>query len=339
MIRLPAEWERQEMIMMAFPHSKTDWVDDLQSAYSIFIKIASAICFNQKLIILVPKNDREKVKSMFCYRDRISFVSYETDDTWIRDFGPITLFKDGKRVVKDFLFNAWGGKFKYEKDNRATKYLHKNWHFGLSKLESIDFILEGGSIDSDGMGRILTTTRCLLNPNRNPDKSKDDIEDILKKELGVEEILWLENGYLAGDDTDGHIDMLARFVSRETIIYIECKDEKDEHFEELQKMYVELKKFKQKNGLSYNLVPLPMPKPIYKDGKRLPASYANFLITNGAVLLPIYKDESDKIVIDIFKKLFPDREIIPLDSRRLIQEGGSIHCSTMQVCVGSEDKL
>jgi agmatine/peptidylarginine deiminase len=143
MIRLPAEWEKQEMVLMAFPHSKTDWADDIESAYSIFVKIASAICYNQKLIILVPEKEKEKVKSMFCYHDKISFVSYETDDTWIRDFGAISVFKDGKRVIKDFLFNAWGGKFEYEKDNLATKYLHKNWHFALSDLESVDFILEG----------------------------------------------------------------------------------------------------------------------------------------------------------------------------------------------------
>jgi len=336
MIRLPAEWERQEMILLAFPHNNTDWADDLKSAYSAFVKLASAICFNQKLIILVPSHDREKVKDMFCYHDRISFVSYESDDTWIRDFGPICVYKDGSRVIKDFEFNAWGGKFAYEKDNQATEFLHKNWYFGISPLEKVDFILEGGSIDSDGRGTILTTNKCLLNPNRN-NKSKDEIEKILKKHLGVNRILWLSHGYLAGDDTDSHIDMLARFVSEDTIVYVKTDDKNDEHYNSLNNMEKELKCFTRNNGEPYELIPLPLPKPIYKDGKRLPASYANFLITNHTVILPIYRDEKDTEVIELFKKLFPDREIIPLDSRRLIEQGGSIHCSTMQVPVQNEE--
>ena len=337
MIRFPAEWEKQEMVLMAFPHLKSDWSNDLKSAYSIFVKIASAICFNQKLIILIPQNEKEKIRDMFCYQDRISFVSYETNDTWIRDFGPISIYENGERVIKDFMFNAWGKKYEYDKDDQVTKYLHKNWHFGLSPLKEINFVLEGGSIDTDGEGTILTTEKCLLNKNRNPEFSKIDIEIVLKNELGCSRVLWLKNGYLSGDDTDSHIDMLARFVSCETIVYVKCEDKDDEHYEELKKMEEELKSFKTKDGKPYTLIPLPLPKAIYKDQKRLPASYANFLITNYAVLLPIYKDESDKIVIELFKKLFPTREIIPLDSRRLIEEGGSIHCSTMQVCSMKEE--
>jgi len=331
MIRLPAEWEKQEMILMAFPTLQSDWVDDISSAYSIFIKIASAISYNQKLILLVPPQEKEKIKRKFCYHDKISFVPYDIDDTWIRDYGPISVIENSKRVLKDFIFNGWGDKFPHDKDNLSSKYIHKNLYFGLSKLENIDFILEGGSIDSDGNGTILTTSECLLNKNRNNKFSKTDIEAIFKKELGIQNTLWLNHGYLSGDDTDGHIDMLARFVSRETIVYLKCYDKSDEHFQELEKMEKELKSFKNINGDPYKLIPLPLTKPIYKDNKRLPASYVNFLIINSAVLLPIYKDESDKMVIEIFKNIFKDREIIPLDSRRLIEQGGSIHCSTMQV--------
>ncbi len=335
MVRLPAEWEKQEMILMAFPHKNTDWNDDLKSAYTTFVKLASAICFNQKLIILVPKEDREKIKEMFCYHDRISFVSCKTNDTWIRDFGPICVYEDNKRVIKDFLFNGWGGKFEYQKDNSATKCLHKGWHFGISLLKEIDFILEGGSIETDGMGTILTTTKCLLNPNRN-NLSKEQIEEVLKKEFGVNRILWLEHGYLAGDDTDSHIDMLARFISEDKIVYVKCEDRDDEHFYELSKMEEELKSFLTKDNKPYTLIPLPMPKAIYKDGKRLPATYANFLITNHSVILPIYQDDKDRDVIALFKELFPNKEIIPLDSTRLIEQGGAIHCSTMQVPVQME---
>jgi len=316
---------------MAFPTLQSDWVDDISSAYSIFIKIASAISYNQKLILLVPPQEKEKIKRKFCYHDKISFVPYDIDDTWIRDYGPISVIENSKRVLKDFIFNGWGDKFPHDKDNLSSKYIHKNLYFGLSKLENIDFILEGGSIDSDGNGTILTTSECLLNKNRNNKFSKTDIEAIFKKELGIQNTLWLNHGYLSGDDTDGHIDMLARFVSRETIVYLKCYDKSDEHFQELEKMEKELKSFKNINGDPYKLIPLPLTKPIYKDNKRLPASYVNFLIINSAVLLPIYKDESDKMVIEIFKNIFKDREIIPLDSRRLIEQGGSIHCSTMQV--------
>ncbi len=336
-LRLPAEWEKQEMILMAFPHELTDWADDLQSVYSIFVKIASAICYNQKLIILVHPTLKEKIKDMFCYHDRITFVSYESDDTWIRDFGPISVYKNNQRVIKDFLFNAWGEKFEYEKDNLATKHLHKNWIFGVSELEEVDFVLEGGSFDSDGNGTILTTKKCLLNPNRNSKTTKEEVEKKLEKELGVKKVLWLENGYLAGDDTDSHVDMLARFVSHDTIVYMKCYDEKDEHFNSLNKMEEELNCFTWNNNKKYNLIPLPLPKAVYKDGERLPASYANFLITNSSVILPIYKDEKDKEVIEIFKNLFPTREIIPLDSTRLIEQGGSIHCSTMQVYSQNEE--
>ena len=169
-----------------------------------------------------------------------------------------------------------------------------------------------------------------MNKNRN-NKSKDEVEELLKTELGARRFLWLNHGYLAGDDTDSHIDMLARFVSRETIVYLKCYDKEDEHFRELEEMEEELKSFKTDEGKPYNLIPIPLPKPIYKGGQRLPASYINFLITNHAVIVPVYKNEKDSEVIEIFKKLFPDREIIPLDSRRLIEQGGSIHCSTMQV--------
>jgi len=335
-IRFPAEWEKQEMVLMAFPHLKTDWAEDIDSAFSVFVKIASAICYNQKLIILVHKELKEKIKDMFCYVDRITFITYEVDDTWIRDFGPVSVFENGDRVLKDFLFNAWGGKFNYKKDNLANRFLHDNYIFYPSKIKSIDFILEGGSIDSNGEGIVLTTKECLLNKNRN-NLTQAEVEKILKEELGVKKILWLENGYLAGDDTDSHIDMLARFVSPDTIVYVKCYNENDEHFNYLTKMEKELKCFTRNNGEYFNLVPLPLPKPIFKDGKRLPASYANFLIINHAVLLPIYKDENDKKVIEIFKNLFPTREIIPLDSTRLIEEGGSIHCSTMQVPIKGEE--
>ncbi len=327
-IRLPAEWEDQDSILMVFPHSNSDWADDLQSAESVFLRIASSISSLQKLILICQ--DVDYVKSMFCYHDRISFVQMDTNDTWIRDFGPISVYKDGKRVLLDFVFNGWGAKFDSSLDNQVSKKLHQAYHFYPSDLESIDMILEGGSIECDGQGTLMTTSKCLLNPNRNPNLSKSDIEHRLISYFGLERILWLNHGHLKGDDTDAHIDTLARFVDSETIVYVSC-DEDDEHFEALELMREELEGFRTIGGKPYKLIPLPLPDAIYKDGNRLAATYANFLIINKAVLLPIYDDPKDKEMIELFKELFPIKEIIPINSLRLIEEGGSIHCSTMNI--------
>jgi len=210
--------------------------------------------------------------------------------------------------------------------------LHEKGYMGTTPLESIDFVLEGGSIESDGEGTLLTTSACLCNPNRNNGLTKPDIEKKLKELLGIKTVLWLDYGYLAGDDTDSHIDTLARFVNTKTIAYVKCNDKNDEHYLQLQKMEVQLKEFRTKEGKPYTLVPLPMTNAIYDDEeKRLPSTYANFLICNNALLYPTYKDKNDGKVGEIFKVLFPDREIIPIDCLKLIEQGGSLHCSTMQV--------
>jgi agmatine deiminase len=326
--RLPAEWEDQDSILMVFPHNNSDWADDLQSAESVFLRIASSISSLQKLILICQ--DIDYVKSLFCYHDRISFVKIDTNDTWIRDFGPICVYKDGKRVLLDFVFNGWGAKYEASLDTMVTKKLHSLYHFYPSEIESIDMVLEGGSIDSDGNGTLLTTKKCLLNPNRNPKLSQDQIEQKLKHYFGLKRILWLNHGELMGDDTDAHIDTLARFVNQDTICYVSC-DKDDEHYKELELMREELESFRTLENRAYNLIPLPLPSPIYKDGRRLPATYANFLITNRAVLLPVYDDPKDKEMVFLFKELFPDREIIPINSKRVIEEGGSIHCSTMNI--------
>ncbi|NPA60387.1 MAG: agmatine deiminase family protein [Epsilonproteobacteria bacterium] len=327
-IRLPAEWEKQDFILMVFPHKDSDWVSDLSSAESVFLRIASSISALGRLVLLC--SDVEYVKSLFCYHERISFVKIETNDTWIRDFGPISVYRDNERELLDFNFNAWGEKFDFNLDNQVNNILDHKYFFLPSKLKSIDMVLEGGSIDTDGCGTLLTTTKCLLNPNRNPHLSKKKLEEKLSNLLGIKRFLWLEHGELIGDDTDAHIDTLARFVSRETIVYVSCEED-DEHFEELNLMKKELENFRTPDNEPYNLIPLPLPKSINKSGGRLAATYANFLITNKAVILPIYNDKNDDKMIKLFKKLFAGREIIPINSLRLIEEGGSIHCSTMNV--------
>ncbi len=327
--RLPAEWERQDAVLMAFPHEKTDWADDLKGALTPFVRIASSIAWKEPLIIVC--DDAEKLKPHFCYLDRITFVEMPTNDTWIRDFGPITIYENGKRKFLDFTFNAWGGKFESALDNAVTETLVKKGYL-YGGYEKIDFVLEGGSIETDGLGTLLTTARCLLSSNRNPAFSQERIETLLKEKLGVSRILWLHHGELAGDDTDAHIDTLARFVDEKTIAYVTCDDPTDEHYEPLRKMEEELRRFKTMEGEAYRLVPLPLPSPkCDAAGRRMPATYANFLITNDAVLLPVYDDPKDKEMTALFATLFPNREIIPINCLKLIEQGGSLHCSTMQI--------
>jgi agmatine deiminase len=262
----------------------------------------------------------------------MSFVEIDTNDTWIRDFGYISVFEDEELKLLDFTFDGWGGKFEAELDNLVNKRLYKKGYMGVPPFESIDFVLEGGAIESDGLGTILTTSQCLCNSNRNGGLSKYEVELKLKAYFGAKRVLWLDYGYLAGDDTDSHIDTLARFVSEDTIMYVQCLDREDEHYVELQKMEEQLKGFRTFDNQAYKLIPLPMPT-IKQDeeGNRLPATYANFLITNGALVYPTYSVDEDKFVHEIFKEFFQNKEIIPVECSRLIEEGGSLHCSTMQI--------
>ncbi len=331
MRRVLAEWERQRAVLMAFPHEDTDWADDLSGALSPFIRIAQAIAYSQPVYIICK--DKDSISDLFCTTRNMSFIEIDTDDTWIRDYGYIsTIDENGKLKLLDFRFDGWGGKFEASLDNAVNKILHKKGYLGTTPLESIDFVLEGGSIESDGCGTILTTSRCLCNPNRNGGLSKTEVESRLSEHLGADRILWLDHGYLAGDDTDAHIDTLARFVSEDTIAYVKCTNRDDEHFTELEKMKSQLKEFRTHLGEPYRLIPLPLPIPKFdRDNHRLPATYANFLITNDALLYPTYGVDTDKEAGEIFKELFSTKEVIPIACSKLIEQGGSLHCSTMQI--------
>lgn len=331
MKKVPAEWEKQRVVLMGFPHEETDWaIGGLTEALSPFIRIAQAIAYSQPLSIIC--RDKEAISSHFCSRRNMTFIEIPTNDTWIRDYGYITVKEGEATTLLDFTFDGWGGKFEASFDNRVNQLLHQKGYMGTTPLTQIDFVLEGGSIESDGEGTLLTTTNCLCNPNRNGGLDKKEVEEKLGTHLGAARILWLDYGYLAGDDTDSHIDTLARFVNKETIVYLKCDNAKDEHYESLQKMEVQLQSFRTKEGKPYTLIPLPMTDAIYNDKQeRLPATYANFLITNDALLYPTYSDKNDKKVGALFEKLFPDREIIPINCLKLIEQGGSLHCSTMQV--------
>ncbi len=327
---LPAEWQKQRAVLMAFPHKNSDWNSDLNSALVPFIRIAQAIAYKTSVYIICDNKD--DISDLFCSTRNMSFIEIPTNDTWIRDFGYISIVENGEVKLLDFKFDAWGGKFEASLDNEVNRVLHKKGYMGVTPLESIDFVLEGGSIESDGLGTILTTSACLCNTNRNGGLSKNEVEVKLAEYLGAKRVLWLDHGYLVGDDTDSHVDTLARFVSADTIMYVQCLDEEDEHYDELKKMEEQLKSFKDSEGNFYKLLPLPLPTAKYdEEENRLPATYVNFLITNRALIYPTYGVKEDKIMFKIFKEFFKNIEIIPVECSRLIEEGGSLHCSTMQI--------
>ncbi|PIF04023.1 MAG: agmatine deiminase [Arcobacter sp.] len=327
-MRLPAEWEQQEFIQIVFPHENTDWNKYLKEAVSTFVDIVKAISKYQKCLI-VAKN-LSFTKSLFSNKKNLIFVKIDSNDTWSRDFGGITVEHDNELFILDFRFNGWGKKFSYKLDDQVTKQLKLKGLLKLYKHKSIPFVLEGGSIDSNGAGVILTTKRCLMQKNRNRGLTQNTIEKKLIEYFGAKKILWLNSGYLEGDDTDGHIDTLARFISVDTIVYQSCDDKNDIHYEELKKMEDELFHFTQLNGNRFKLIALPWIKAKYDGDDRLPATYANFLIINGAVLVPTYDDKNDVSALAIFKKLFPKRDIIAIDCQTLIRQHGSLHCVTMQ---------
>lgn len=330
MIRLPAEWEPQCLVQLTLPHKDTDWADVLDEVMPCFTAIATAVARFEKVLIVSP--DTASVRPLFDHipRDRLIFAEISTNDTWARDHGGLTIFDNETPVILDFVFNGWGLKFPAFYDNLITSALGRKGLF-KAKLKHGGIVLEGGGIESDGLGTLLTTSECLLSPNRNPHLSKTEIEAHLQQVFGVNRILWLDHGYLAGDDTDSHIDTLARLCNPNTIAYVKCSDPQDEHFVALQKMEEQLQTFRTANGDPYQLIPLPWPDACYApDGHRLPATYANFLIINGAVLLPVYEVPQDEEAISILKSIFIDREIIPINCRPLIGQHGSLHCVTMQ---------
>ncbi|NUO00688.1 MAG: agmatine deiminase family protein [Saprospiraceae bacterium] len=329
---LPAEWAPQSAVQLTFPHQHTDWAPVLNQVMPCFLEIATTIARFQKVVIVC--HNPEEVRELVAGEEhigKITLLQAPCNDTWARDHGGITIFENGRPVVMDFVFNGWGLKFPANLDNLITRYIHEQHGVFKAEIRHGGLVLEGGGIESDGCGTLLTTAECLLSPNRNPHLSKPEIEAKLKEIFGLDRVLWLHHGYLAGDDTDSHIDTLARFCDPETIAYVQCTNTEDEHYEALGKMEEELKSFRTAAGNPYRLVPLPMPEACYDDeGSRLPATYANFLIINGAVLVPTYKVRQDQEALAILGSCFPEREIIGIDCSSLILQHGSLHCVTMQ---------
>jgi len=337
-LRLPAEWEPQAAVLIAWPHTGTDWAERLAEVESTYVALAAAITRFQSLVVVVADAGlREHAQARLATKgvdlSKVRFVELPYDDTWLRDSGPITL-KAGEHTFQltDFRFTGWGGKFGAEQDDALVAGLTAAGVFGDVRHERIDWALEGGGIESDGDGTVLTTWRCLV--QRHPEQSRDEMSAILRDSLHATRILWLDYGYLEGDDTDAHIDTLARFAPDDRIVFQACDDAADPHYNELQNMAAELAALRTADGRPYQLFPLPWARPILDSGRRLAASYANYLIVNGAVLVPAYGDPADNQAAQVIAAAHPGREVVQVPCRPLIWQNGSLHCITMQLPAG-----
>lgn len=328
------EWHPQWGVMIAWPHASTDWESNLTQAESCYLQIAAAISDQQQLLIFHQNAEHKAhIQQLLTAQGlklrNIHWQQTAYNDTWTRDYGPLAVRTNGAIELHKFTFNGWGNKFAAELDNQVST--HITWRAPLHIHH--DFVLEGGAVESDGRRNLLTTEACLLNPNRNPGLNREQVEQRLRETLKVRRIWWLKHGYLAGDDTDSHIDTLARFCNAFTIAYMQCNDPEDEHYTELQAMEKELFRLASLEG--FDLLPLPLPTAQFaQDGRRLPATYANFLILNHKVLVPTYNSPTDEAALERLASAMPDYQVVGIDCRALIEQHGSLHCVTMQIPQG-----
>ena len=339
--RMPAEWEPQSMVQLTWPHKDTDWAPILSEITAVYENMAREIIKREGLLIVAPKDLLPHLSPLTSHLSSLTshLLPLTSNDTWARDHGFITVEETSdnsltshlspltSKILLDFCFNGWGEKFEAALDNQINRHLYNKGLVKGTYEDHLDFVLEGGSIESDGKGTIFTTKCCLMAPHRNQPLSQQEIEDKLKEWLGAERIVWLNHGSLIGDDTDGHIDTLVRICPDDTLLYIGG----DEDHPDLMEMEKELQELRTLDGRPYRLLKLPSPRPIYDGDDRLPATYANYLIINGAVLVPTYNQpDLDAEAIRIIGEAFPDREIVGIDCRAVIKQHGSLHCCTMQ---------
>ncbi len=343
---LPAEWATQSGIQLTWPHENTDWAPYLDAITDTFIQLAREIARQEKLIIAARNPEEvERILRQYIPEDHIKniriFECYN-NDTWARDHAPLTLmpsdtktYNAGEPMLLDFKFNGWGEKFEWQHDNCITRSLFEQQAFNGNIKSYKQFVLEGGSIESDGKGTIMTTSFCLLAPNRNQPMNQNDIEHRLINYFNARRVVWLHHGKLVGDDTDGHIDTIVRLCPNDTIVYQGCDDKEDEQFTDFKLLEDELRKLSTLNGESYKLLKLPMPDAIFDDGQRLPATYANFVILNRSVIVPAYQQKNkDTEAARIIKQAFPDKEVVCIDATTVVRQHGSLHCLTMQYPCG-----
>ena len=324
--RLPAEWEPQSAVQLTWPHAGTDWAPMLDEILETYRQMVAAIERYEPVLTVSPGNTLYSTINVHC----------STDDTWARDHGFITLVNDrGNARLLDFQFNGWGEKFPASQDNAINRHIFDEGLLNGEYVSQLDFVLEGGSIESDGRGTVFTTTCCLMAPHRNQPMTQQQIEERLKTALCADRIVWISHGKLTGDDTDGHIDTLVRICPDDTLLYVGCDNPNDEQYDELQLMERELQDLRTIDGRPYRLLRLPMPQPIIEDDLRLPATYANFLVINGALLCPTYNQpDLDREALRLIGQAFPGRDIIGIDCCSIIRQHGSLHCCTMQYPAG-----
>lgn len=345
---LPPEWAQQSGVQLTWPHRNTDWAECLDDICDTYVAMAAAIADHETLLVVTPEPAAvaERLRRSLPSESMARVVMHpcETNDTWARDHGFITLVParhaadegGGEVVLMDFCFNGWGEKFEADKDNRINRSLYDSGALSGRYADHLDFVLEGGSIESDGHGTVFTTSQCLLAPHRNQPLDRDDIDRRLCQMLCAERIVWLNHGTLVGDDTDGHIDTIVRVAPDDTLLYMGCDDTEDEQYDDFRELELQLRGLRTLDDKPYRLLRLPMPRPVFDEqGNRLPATYANFLVTNEAVLMPTYNQpENDQKACQTVAAAFPDRRMVPIDSRTIVRQHGSIHCCTMQFPAG-----
>ncbi len=335
--RLPAEWEKQLAVLLTWPHENGAWGPNYHAIEKVFIAITREVVSSQNIIIAAFNEVHQAhilgvLGDAGISRDNVRLYLAPSNDVWARDHGPITVFVNDLPVLCDFQFTGWGGKYAHQLDDQIPSKLVSANLLPQYGYQAIPFILEGGAIDCDGQGTLLTTEQCLRTQGRHAHLSRDAIQAQLANYLGIQRVLWLDEGHLAGDDTDGHVDTLARFLSPDTIAYVGTDDESDPHFASLKAMEKTLQSFKTRLNQPYQLVKLPLPAAIFdQQGQRLPATYANFLFCNQQILVPTYQDPQDKMILAIFREHFPNKTVIGIDCRSAIEQYGSLHCLTMQI--------
>jgi agmatine deiminase len=332
---MPAEWAPHRATWLSWPHNSETWPTYLEKVREIWVQMISALAPHEQVCLLVNDSATKSEVHTRLVQARadlahVTLLEIPTIDVWMRDYGPTFVTRAGRdnpRAANDWIFNGWGGKYRsYESDERVAKEV-------TALLEMPVFnhpvVLEGGSIEVNGAGTCLTTEQCLLNPNRNPHLNRDDIENFLRETLGVSHVIWLGEG-IAGDDTDGHIDDIARFVGPTTVACILENNARDENYRFVRENYERLQSATNEKGEKLSVVALPCPAPVAYDGARLPASYANFYIANGVVLVPVFDDPNDAEALGILRELFPDRRVVGLRCNEVVAGLGAIHCVTQQ---------
>lgn len=338
--RFPAEWEKQQGILLCFPHNGNDWPGKYEAIQWAFIEFIKKIAtFEEVVLVVADEKLKAKVIGMLEIAEvnikTISFIIHKTNRSWMRDSGPIIVKNGNKKEALDFNFNGWAKYNNYQLDKWVPRMVAKFLDIPVQQVtyKGKPVIVEGGAIETNGKGTLITSEECLMHPTiqvRNPNFTKADYEAVFKEYLGITNVIWLGNG-IEGDDTHGHIDDLCRFVNENTVVTILESDKKDNNYKPLQDNLKRLQNAKLENGKPLNIVELPMPKRIYFDGIVLPASYANFLILNKCVLVPTFNDSNDRVALNILADCFPDREIIGISAIDLIWGFGTLHCLSQQI--------